>query len=394
MSKTFHDADTRFYAELSKDKRLLPEVLADTAAFHAVPAHWHVVVVDVESSTQAVKNGLHHQVNLAATGSIIAVLNLIRAFDEKLKIPYFFGGDGATFILPPVVLDDALSVLERYRVHILRTVYLTLRVGSVRVDEAIAHGGSIRITKFRVNDVLTIPLVLGTGLKAAERLIKSYFIDEAAPLDQDEHLVPDLTGMECRWEEIAPPADEQRVVCLVAESNHDAQQGEIYAQVATVIRDAFGEYDERQPISVAKLRLNLKISKIREEMYARIGKFQMGYLLKNWLITVAGKFYFMYFKEGKEYVEKVRQLSYTLMIDGTFNCVISGTTDQIDKLVQALDRLEAEQKITYGIHVTGASVLSCYVQDRKSKHIHFVDGTEGGFTTAAKMFKAKLASAE
>ncbi|MGO3156047.1 MAG: DUF3095 family protein [Mesonia sp.] len=40
--------------------------------------------------------------------------------------------------------------------------------------------------------------------------------------------------------------------------------------------------------------------------------------------------------------------------------------------------------------MTHASVMSCYVLDRKTKHSHFVDGTEGGYTSAAKMFKTKL----
>ncbi|MGO2358557.1 DUF3095 family protein [Mesonia sp.] len=55
-----------------------------------------------------------------------------------------------------------------------------------------------------------------------------------------------------------------------------------------------------------------------------------------------------------------------------------------------LDQLEEDKKIVYGIHITHASVMSCYVLDRKTKHSHFVDGTEGGYTSAAKMFKTKL----
>ena len=58
--------------------------------------------------------------------------------------------------------------------------------------------------------------------------------------------------------------------------------------------------------------------------------------------------------------------------------------------IKYLDQLERDQKIIYGIHVTHASVMSCYVLDRKTKHSHFIDGTEGGYTSASKMFKTKL----
>ena len=382
---------THFYRKLRKDRRPLADVLADDSVFHEVPTDWQVIVVDVESSTQAVKNGLHHQVNLAATGSIVAVLNHVRSFDPKLKVPYFFGGDGATFIVPVVVLSDLLTVLERYRQHVLRQMYLTLRVGSLGVDEVRETGRAIRITKFAVNEVLTIPLVLGTGLKYAERKIKEVFIDETAAAEEVDSEVPDLTGMECRWQEIEPPTDEEEVICLVVDCGDDAIQGEVYAGVARAIRAHFGPHAERQPITVDKLKLNLTLDKISQEMYARIGRNSLVYLLKNWLITVFGRFYFIYFQEGRDYVEKVSLLSYTLMLDGTFNCVLSGTREEVAALRTYLDEQEARRRLVYGIHVTHASVMSCYVVDRKSKHVHFVDGTEGGFTTAARMFKGKLA---
>ena len=54
--------------------------------------------------------------------------------------------------------------------------------------------------------------------------------------------------------------------------------------------------------------------------------------------------------------------------------------------------MERDKKLIYGIHVTHASVMSCYVLDRRTTHSHFVDGTEGGYTSAAKMFKIKKKS--
>ncbi len=34
--------------------------------------------------------------------------------------------------------------------------------------------------------------------------------------------------------------------------------------------------------------------------------------------------------------------------------------------------------------------MTCYIENRKSRHIHFVDGSDGGYTEAAKEFKMKL----
>lgn len=78
------------------------------------------------------------------------------------------------------------------------------------------------------------------------------------------------------------------------------------------------------------------------------------------------------------------------MLDGFLNTVISGTDKQVNRLKILLDELESNNEIIYGMHITHASIMSCYIEDREEKHIHFVDGTEGGYTSAAIMFKEKL----
>lgn len=67
-----------------------------------------------------------------------------------------------------------------------------------------------------------------------------------------------------------------------------------------------------------------------------------------------------------------------------------GSISQREALVELLDKMEAEDEIIYGLHISNASVMSCYVRDLKDGHIRFVDGSEGGYTKAAKMLKAKL----
>jgi len=60
-------------------------------------------------------------------------------------------------------------------------------------------------------------------------------------------------------------------------------------------------------------------------------------------------------------------------------------------LVEALDKIESEGEIMYGIYVSNESVMSCYVRSLSEKHIHFVDGAEGGYTRAANVVKQKYA---
>jgi len=114
------------------------------------------------------------------------------------------------------------------------------------------------------------------------------------------------------------------------------------------------------------------------------------YLITNWLVTLIGKFYLHYDKEGKKYLHRLVELSDTLIIDGRINTVISGTEQQRELLIASLNQMEQDGEIIFGWHASEESVMSCYVRDRLDQHIHFVDGSEGGYTKAASMLKKKL----
>ncbi len=380
-------SDLNFYKKISKNSLPLTDLLKDESLFSSVPKNWSIVVTDIENSTAAVANGFHNDVNLCATGSIITVLNTIKTVNKKIEIPYFFGGDGSTFIIPNTILTPVLEALNNYSQHIKNTLNLNLRVGHLELEKVYNNNVTLRITKLRHNKYLTTPVVLGNGIKYAENVIKDNF---KASHGDTSVLALNLKGMECRWDEIYPSQTEKKVICLLVNCNDEKKQAEIYGTIMNEINYVFGDLNNRNPITALKLRLNTSIEKIKKEMHVKFGKNKTSYLLNNWLITIFGKYYFKLFKAGKRYVYKVSQLSDTIMLDGSINTVISGTNKQVSRLQILLDDLESNNKIIYGLHTTHASIMSCYIQDRKEKHIHFVDGTEGGYTSAAIMFKEKL----
>lgn len=380
--------DINFYKSILKNKLPLTELLKDESLFSSVPKNWSIVVTDIKNSTVAVANGLHNDVNLCATGSIITVLNTIKGIDKKIQIPYFFGGDGSTFIIPNNLVQPIIQALNNYSQHIANTLKLNLRVGHIKVKEVYNNKVTLRITKLRHNKYLTTPVVLGNGIKFAENYIKQSF--EIADPIKDKNIALNLEGMECRWDEIYPNEPQKKVICLLVNCEDEKKQAEIYGTIMNEINYIFGDLDNRNPITTLKLKLNTSLEKIRKEMYVKVGKNQSKYLINNWLITVFGKYYFKFFKAGKLYIYRVSQLSDTIMLDGSINTVISGNDKQIKRLQIFLDDFESKKKIIYGLHTTHASIMSCYIEDREEKHIHFVDGTEGGYTSAAIMFKNKV----
>jgi hypothetical protein len=126
-------------------------------------------------------------------------------------------------------------------------------------------------------------------------------------------------------------------------------------------------------------------------MRAKLGGFKPFYLIRTWLEDMLGYFYFRT-KKGKFYLARLVDMSDTLVIDGKINTVISGTETQRKLLEAALDQMETDGEIMYGLHVSKESVMSCYVRNMNDRHIHFVDGAGGGYTLAAGILKKKISS--
>ncbi|WP_211214783.1 DUF3095 domain-containing protein [Flavobacterium rivuli] len=385
MQKTMTDANEQFYSALPLHKMPLHVLLVKQKLFSIVPADWHVVITDITGSTNAVLQGRHEDVNLIATGSIVSVLNL--AFGMDIIIPFFFGGDGATFIVPPVLIHKVMHALTLYKNNTLANFNLSLRAGTVPVADIYEQGHEIHIAKYSSSATFSIPIVLGNGLNYAEKIIKGDDYMFAGLAAQETIL--DLSGMQCRWDKIPPPADKEEIVTLLIIAKEVSQQAVVFKKVLEAMEELYGAPEIRQPISVGRLKLKTTFSKLGNEMRARLGKIRFLELLKTWIVTFYGYIYFST-KKGRDFLKSLVDMSDTLVIDGRINTVITGNAKQRVALQNLLNVMEANGEIIYGIHISGASIMSCYVRNLDDGHIHFVDGAEGGYTQAARMLKAKL----
>lgn len=375
----------QFYSDLKVNRIPLPELFTRTDLFSDVPEDWQVIITDIRNSTAAVLGGLHETVNFVATGSIVTVLNIV--FKANLTVPFFFGGDGATFIIPPSILGRCMSALDLYRQNTLENFELDLRIGTVPVAEILVHGESLRISKFSSSGIFAVPVVLGNGLSYAEKMIKGedYHPGEIDAVNEEL----DLNGMQCRWDKIPPPENTYEIVTLLVIAAKGADQAKAFQKVMQQIDLIYGTPERRQPISLPKLKLTTTFNKFGAEQRISTGHISLLKMAGMWLKAVFGYFYFKT-EKGKKYLKSMIEMADTLVIDGKINTVISGTETQRLRLQEALGRLEAEGEIIYGLYVSRESVMSCYVRNMEDDHIHFVDGSDGGYTKAAGLMKLKL----
>jgi hypothetical protein len=374
--------DDMFYSRLPANEIPLGELLDESHLFYKIPGSWYVLMTDIKNSTQAIAHGMHETVNLLATGSIIAVLNI--ALRHKLTFPFFFGGDGATLIVPQRILEPAIKSLQVHQQNSRQNFNIEMRVGAMPVNHIYNQGYEMVISKLRTSSLFSIPVLLGDGLAHAERVIKgdNYKLEDKGPGELD------LTGMQCRWDKIKPPVNYDEVVSLLVIAGDSVQQAHAFKTVIDKLDEIYGSPDRRKPISIPMLKLKATLEKIGLEMKTRFGRTKPVYVLFNLVKTMVGIFYFKT-KKGKRYLQELVALSDTLVIDGKINTVIAGTASQRIQLEKELHRLEQQGMIRYGLFVSKESVMSCYVRSMNEEHIHFVDGADGGYTMSAGILKRK-----
>lgn len=375
-----------FYSNLKVNTIPLGELFIKDELFDNVPADWHIIITDIKGSTIAVNNGQHENVNFVATGSIVSVLNI--AFKHNITVPFFFGGDGATFIVPEPIVDVVMQALALYKDNTRKNFDLELRTGIVPVSKVYEQGHKLCISKYCTSGNFTIPIILGNGLSYAEKVIKGREGESFDYMAQEGEL--DLTGMQCRWDKIPPPENTDEVISLLVVAREENKQAGVFKKVVCYIDEIYGDSEKRQPISVPKLKLKSTFDRLGREMKVKLGKIKVIELIKEWMVML---YVYIYFntKKGRHYLNRLVEMSDTLVIDGKINTVISGTSAQRKKLQEVLTQLENNGELYFGFHVSRESVMSCYVRDLEDGHIHFVDGSEGGYTKAAGFIKKKLA---
>ena len=73
--------------------------------------------------------------------------------------------------------------------------------------------------------------------------------------------------------------------------------------------------------------------------------------------------------------------------DDTLRMVLSGTKKQRDLLTDFLENEHRMGKLVYGLHPSDSAIITCVVFNYETEHIHFLDGSNGGYALAAQKMK-------
>ncbi|MBW4659578.1 MAG: DUF3095 domain-containing protein [Drouetiella hepatica Uher 2000/2452] len=383
-----------FYAALPTLEHFLD--ITNSQSFVSVPDDWYILISDIAGSTQAIAQGQYKVVNLLGASSIIAVLNAI----DRQEVPFIFGGDGASILVPPSVLEPARQALLATRQCARDSFGMELRVGVVPVATIRAAGYALQVAKSRVTLHYSQASFAGGGLTYATHLVKAGTDPNPYRLDVNRSTsAADFSGLECRWQDI--PSRQGSILSLIVSTRGSRSKSSdvIYAEVIKKIQEVCGGENGCHPVQNAPLNLSFNPKKLWAETNLRSSSPALGhrliYLAKIFLENCLG-YSLMWLKvrlggvDWGNYKQEVAAATDYQKFDDLLRMVISSSSAQIVCLTDYLEKRFKESDLVYGMHISDRALMTCMVFSRDGHHTHFVDGADGGYALAAEAFKQRM----
>lgn len=364
--------------------------------YRQVPDDWHVAITDVAGSTKAIAEGRYREVNSISTASIVAMLDAA----SPVRIPYVFGGDGATACVPPAALENVEKALAAVRRIADARFGLDLRAGLVPVSEIRIAGHEITVARYEPNANFRQAMFQGGGLTYAEKLIKEPATAPRYAIAMGPESRAKLERFECRWQECPSPHEETASILVQVLESDPAERRQLFASIYRAIAEIYGDEDSCHPLRVDLLRLAKSPQELRSEIRLRTVGFS---LVGRWLYAL--KLRFLIFAGRILMARGIRTRhgdwgQYKAMLvantdyrkcDETLRMILAGNREQRARLETFLEPLRKQGRLAFGTHASSGALLTCMIFDYERDHVHFLDGADGGYAMAALELKRQLA---
>lgn len=366
-----------FYSQIEANQNF--SQITSLQNFSVVPEDWMIIITDVVMSTQAIENGKYKDVNAVGATVISAILNL----EKDLEIPFIFGGDGATLLVPNRLKSRVVEALQGVQ-NIAKSLDLDLRASIVPVAEIYAQNEKLLINKYRITPRYSQAVFYGHGFDIAEKMIKNPITRDLWEVKNNPDSVADTTGFTCRWQPVISQHGQtiSLIVKVLAIEDFYLYQ-EIYEEITKI----YGDIQNHHPISFKSLRLSTDKDQINTQAKIDSKTSKIRILLENIYGTIFNRS-----REGSLTDKKDNIIANTdyKKIDGSLKMVFAGKPSKLVELREFLDNLHSQDKIFYGLHTSDSALLTCLVFAESDKEVHFVDGGDGGYAMAAKQIKKLL----
>ncbi|MEH0861960.1 MULTISPECIES: DUF3095 family protein [Halobacteriovorax] len=353
--------------------------MTDRQFYRDLPSDWSIIVTDVKGSTKAVAAGKYKDVNLIGA----ATISSIQAKLKTLNFPFVFGGDGATVVLPNEAIEKVRGELIALMNISKKKFGLELRVGMILNSELLEKDIKTKISRYRINPNQSIAVFSGGGLKEADRIIKDQY-DKYQLKDSNPIADSDLSNLSCRWNPI--PSKKGKILTLLIESIGVEDH---YKEILQRINEIMGkDIAQSGPMNLEKMSYKSFLRCLIEE-----SKFSLSFKrLKDIFFSIVlfkwGKF--KNYPNVENYRNQMGSHSDYKKFDDMIRLVLDCSNDQIESIKTYLEEQYQKGTIIYGTHLSDTALMTCLVETiDDGGHIHFIDGGDGGYTSASVQLKAQ-----
>lgn len=364
--------------------------------FRSVPDDWWVVITDIRGSTNAIKAGRYKDVNMIGAACITCIVNALGTYD----FPFVFGGDGATMLLPSFELAQVKKELQLLQGLSVSAFGLELRVGMVRLKDLYAKGAELFIGKYQLSPGNFLAQFRGSALTLAEEIIKKNLGGEI--LLPVEETTPNLDGLSCR---ISPLKSKNGTVLTLLVRPQNQNMDHASEVIDGVLKKLYQTLNQNflsaAPVDVERLKWALVPKTLSAELkFSQLFSLSLATkvarrILEIIVVNLSLRFNFNIgeFSPQKYKSELVINSDFK-KFDETLRMVLDCSLDQVKAIKEILDELYKNNLIFYGTHESSESLLTCIVQSAVAgKHLHFVDGANGGYAMAALELKSQIQKA-
>jgi hypothetical protein len=359
---------------------------ADPSCYRPLPDDWSVGVSDVVDSTNAIGAGRYKAVNLAGAGTICSVAN---ALGGGLRL-FVFGGDGASFAVPPEHRPAAAEALTRVAAWAKRDLNLHLRVGLVQVADIRAAGHDARVAFWQASNNVRYAMFAGGGMAWSEAQLKQGAIDLPTSLHATDE--PDLKGLSCQWGPIVPA--QGTILSLIVKPAAGATDPR-FIEIASDVIDLLESTARLNPVPMSGP--DVRWPSTANALQTRIAHQSRALWRRRVRVLASTVFIWLVFKLGirvggfepKRYRREVAANTDFRKFGDALMMTVDCSAETAARLRTILATAEAEGVVRYGMHLQDEALMTCVVPSAfLSDHMHFVDGAGGGYARAAKQLRA------
>jgi hypothetical protein len=176
--------------------------------------------------------------------------------------------------------------------------------------------------------------------------------------------------------------------------------GALYSELLAKIRDVYGDEEACHPLAVRDLTITLEHRYLSSEAGVRAaGRGRLGkwlwlmrarwYVLLGWFLMNFG------IRTGetdwRNYKATLVRNADVRKFNDAYRQILAGTEWQRRALDAWLQERYERGELIYGLHATDRAQMTCLIFNYAGRHLHFVDGADGGLFLAAQAFKQRAA---